>query len=92
LPSKGPERQVAAFEILKGTMGVSSLIRDEKTFQIPSAMQMGRTKGMQTFDDAMKELVRKDVITPEVGYMAASNKEEFEPLVSADFLESQTFV
>lgn len=92
LPSKGPERQVAVFEILKGTAGVSSLIRDEKTIQIPSAMQMGKNQGMQTYDDALKELVRKGLIEPEVGYMAATNKEDFEGLVSTEFLESQTFV
>jgi len=92
LPSKGPERQVAVFEILKGTTGVCSMIRDEKTIQIPSAMQMGRTQGMQTFDDALKDLVRTGLIDPEAAYMAATIKEEFEDLVSTEFLESQTFV
>ncbi len=92
LPSRGPERQVAVFEILKGTTGVCSLIREEKSIQIPSAMQMGKSQGMQTFDDAISDLVKAGLIDPEVGYMAATAKEDFEGLVSAEFLESQTFV
>ena len=68
------------------------MIRYEKTIQIPSAMQMGRTQGMQTFDDALKDLVRTGLIDPEVAYMAATVKEEFEDLVSAEFLESQTSI
>lgn len=92
LPAKSPKRQVVAFEVLKGTTSVAAMIRDEKTFQLPSAMQMGKTQGMQTFDDALKDLVRKNLIEPETAYMAATNREDFEPLVSAEFLESQTFV
>jgi twitching motility protein PilT len=92
VPGKGDHRRVAVFEVLKGTMSVANMIRDEKTFQIPSAMQMGRTQGMQTFDDALRELVRTNQITPEAAYMAAEAKQEFEALVSNEFLETQTFV
>lgn len=47
---------------------------------------------MQTFDDALKDLVKLKKISPEIAYMAAEGKQEFEDMVSADFLESQTFL
>ncbi|HEV2719447.1 MAG TPA: PilT/PilU family type 4a pilus ATPase, partial [Thermoanaerobaculia bacterium] len=86
LPAKTGRKRVACFEVLKGTTNVASMIRDEKTYQLYSAMQVGRAAGNQTFDDALKDLVRRDLISPESGYMAALKKEDFEPLVSAEFL------
>jgi twitching motility protein PilT len=92
LPSAEPRKLVACFEILKGVMSVANLIREEKTFQIPSIMQIGRSAGMQNADDALKDLVRAGKVTPETAYMAASNRQDFEELVSDEFLESQTFL
>jgi len=86
LPAKSGRKRVACFEVLKGTTNVSSMIRDEKTYQLYSAMQVGRAAGNQTFDEALKDLVRREQIAPETAYMAALKKEDFEPLVSAEFL------
>ena len=86
LPSREPRKQVAAFEILKGTTNIANMIRDEKTYQIHSAMQIGRSQGMQLFDEALRELVKSDAIAPETAYMAAQKKEDFESLVSPEFL------
>ncbi|HVT43831.1 MAG TPA: PilT/PilU family type 4a pilus ATPase [Thermoanaerobaculia bacterium] len=88
LPAKEGRKLVACFEVLKGTTSIGNMIRDEKTFQIHSAMQIGRSQGMQTFDEALKELVRRNQITAETAYMAADKKEEFEPLVSPEFLKT----
>jgi len=49
-------------------------------------MQIGRSMGMQTFDEALKDLLRRDQISPETAYLAALKKEDFEPMVSADFI------
>jgi twitching motility protein PilT len=87
LPAKEGRKQVACFEILKGTSNIGSMIRDEKTFQIYSAMQIGRSLGMQTFDEALKDLVRREQISAETAYMAANKREEFEPLLSPEFLK-----
>jgi len=78
LPSKEPRKQVAAFEVLRNTVAVANMIREEKTFQIPSAMQIGKSQGMQTFDDALKALVTAGKISGEAAYRAASKKEDFE--------------
>lgn len=92
LPGLEPGRRVACFEVLKGTFGVAALIRDQKTFQIPSLMQIGRAHGMQTFDDALKDLVHRQRITPETAYMAADARHEFEAMVDPEFLRSELLV
>ncbi len=89
LPAKEGKKQVACFEILKGTGSIANLIRDEKTYQIQSAMQIGRSHGMQTFDEALKDLVRRSQISAETAYMASDKKEDFEPMVSAEFLKTR---
>jgi twitching motility protein PilT len=81
LPAKEARKQVAAFEVLRNTVAVANMIREEKTFQIPSAMQIGKSLGMQTFDDALKQLVAAGRITGETAYRAAAKKEEFEALL-----------
>jgi twitching motility protein PilT len=88
LPAKEGRKQVACFEILKGTVNIANMIRDEKTYQIYSAMQIGRSQGMQTLDEALRDLLKRDQISPETAYMAALKKEDFEPFVPADFLKS----
>jgi twitching motility protein PilT len=88
LPAKEGRKQVACFEVLKGTASVANMIREEKTYQIHSTMQTGRSLGMQTFDEALRDLLRREQITPEAAYMAATKKEDFEPFVSPDFLAS----
>ncbi len=92
LPGMEKHQRVGCFEVLRATRSVAAMIRDEKTFQIPSAMQIGRQLGMQTFDEALKQLVRRAQITPETAYMAAEQKKEFEALVPPEFLESATLV
>ena len=62
LPKIGGGR-VAAYEILVVTPAIRSLIRQNKSFQIPGTMQTSRRQGMQLLDDALAELVRKGVIT-----------------------------
>jgi twitching motility protein PilT len=88
LPAKEGRKQVACFEILKGTSNIANMIRDEKTYQIYSAMQIGRSLGMQTFDEALKDLLKRNEIAPETAYMAAQKKEDFEAFVSAEFLKT----
>lgn len=62
LPKIGGGR-CAAYEILVATPAVRSLIRQNKSFQITSAMQTGKRQGMQLLDDALAELARKGEVT-----------------------------
>jgi len=56
--------RVAAQEVLLCTSSVSNLIREGKTFQIPSVMQTGRGQGMMMLNDALLELVKKRLVAP----------------------------
>ncbi len=89
LPTDGSGKRVACFEILVGSMSVSNLIIDDKTYQLPSAMQIGKAQGMRTFDDSLRELMQRGTITPECAYMHASNRDDFEGFVSQEFLDSR---
>jgi twitching motility protein PilT len=71
----------AALEILVCSNAIANLIRDAKTFQIPSAMQTGKKLGMQTLDDAILDLVNKKWIAPEEAYEKAIDKTRFIPLL-----------
>lgn len=51
--------RVAAIEILVGTPAIANLIRENKTFQIPSVLQTSKSEGMQTLDMALLELFQK---------------------------------
>ncbi|HET7501720.1 MAG TPA: type IV pilus twitching motility protein PilT [Kofleriaceae bacterium] len=55
--------RAAALEILVGTAAVRNLIRENKTHQIPSAMQVGGKVGMQTMEAAVLQLVSRGVVT-----------------------------
>jgi twitching motility protein PilT len=92
LPLAGSRKRIACFEVLTGTMSVANMIIDDKTYQLPSAMQIGKGQGMRTFDDSLRELVRLGKISAESAYIHASNREEFEGLVSTEFLESRTLI
>jgi twitching motility protein PilT len=71
------KRRLAAHEILVGSAALSSMIRENKTFQIPSLMQAGQAQGMQTLDMALERLVRAREITPETALQKAVDKESF---------------
>lgn len=68
LPRCDKPGRVAALEILFNTRAVANLIREGKTFQIPSIMQTGKNDGMQTFADHIDSLIREGKVSKEVGY------------------------
>ena len=69
--------RVAAREILLTTPAISNLIREGKTFQIPSIIQTSKKLGMMTLNDALLELVEKKLVEPDEGYMKAVEKATF---------------
>ena len=72
---------IAAMEILLHTASLSKMIRDAKTFQIPSVMLTGQSMGMQTMDQALLVLVKNDTISGEEAYRRSFDKREFEHYV-----------
>ncbi len=63
----------AVFEVMVGTPAVKSLIRQNKTYQLVTAIQTGRKQGMMLLDDAMANLVRAGEITLETAMGAAND-------------------
>jgi twitching motility protein PilT len=66
--------RVAAREILLSTPSVSNLIREGKTFQLPSVLQTSRRLGMVTMNDALIELVDSKQVEPQEAYLKATDK------------------
>ena len=57
---------------------ISNLIREGKTFQIPSMMQVGKAVGMVSLNEALLELVAKKLVAPDEAYGKAVDKPAFE--------------
>ena len=75
--------RVAAREVLLSIPAVSNLIREGKTFQIPSIMQTNRRVGMVTLNDALMELVDAKQVEPKEAYMKAVEKAGFAAALKA---------
>ncbi|MEO8564261.1 MAG: type IV pilus twitching motility protein PilT [bacterium] len=69
--------RVAAREVLLSITAVTNLIREGKTFQIPTVMQTSKRLGMVTLNDALLELVDGGLIEPAEGYGKAVDKTMF---------------
>ncbi|MEO6525324.1 MAG: type IV pilus twitching motility protein PilT [Gemmatimonadaceae bacterium] len=69
--------RVAAREVLLSITAVTNLIREGKTFQIPTVMQTSKRLGMVTLNDALLELVDGALIEPAEGYAKAVDKSMF---------------
>lgn len=80
LKRKGGGR-VAAYEILLGTPAVSNLIREGKTFQIPSIMQTHKRLGMRLLNDHLAELVKGGVVELEEALAKSQDKEGLRSLL-----------
>ena len=82
--------RIVALEIMIANPAVRNLIREGKTFQIPSMLQTGKKFGMQTLDDSIMELLTKKIINADDAYTKANDKARFLPFIRnppADFTE-----
>jgi twitching motility protein PilT len=64
LNTKDGAGRVAAHEIMIGTSAIRNLIREAKVAQMYSAIQTGNNFGMQTLDQNLADLVKRNVISP----------------------------
>jgi twitching motility protein PilT len=79
----GGTGRVAAREILLSIPAVANLIREGKTFQIPSIMQTNRKVGMVTLNDALMGLVERKQVEPKEAYMKSVDKAGFAAALKA---------
>ena len=77
LRTKDGSGRVAAHEIMLGTPAIRNLIREAKIAQMYSAIQTGSNVGMQTLDQNLTDLVRRNVISPATARAAAKTPENF---------------
>jgi twitching motility protein PilT len=75
--TKDGSGRVAAHEIMIGTPAIRNLIREAKIAQMYSAIQTGQNIGMQTLDQNLTELVRKNAISMAEARTKAANKDNF---------------
>jgi len=78
LASTVPGERVPAVEVLRGTYGVATQIRDGKTHQLATQMQLGKDDGMVPLERSLVDLVRAGRITRETALGAARSPEELE--------------
>ncbi|HRO59236.1 MAG TPA: type IV pilus twitching motility protein PilT [Burkholderiaceae bacterium] len=77
LKTKDGNGRVAAHEIMIGTPAIRNLIREAKVAQMNSAIQTGGALGMQTLDQCLTDLVRKNRISMIDARAVATVKENF---------------
>jgi len=72
--------RIAAFEIMIGNSAIRNLIREERTLELPRNME---GEGMQTMDQALADLVRRNIVALEEAMMKSSNSVELKQLFQA---------
>jgi len=79
IPRADGKGRLPVVEILVATKAIATLVRDRKTFQIPSLMQIGKKEGMQRLDEEIVRLVREGLVSPQDGYFFANEKDAIRP-------------
>jgi twitching motility protein PilT len=75
--------RIAAYEIMVNTSSIASLIRDNKTFRIPSDIQTGANLGMITLDTHLMSLVNREMIDPDEAVEKAQDPEAMRAKLTA---------
>jgi len=65
--------RVAAFEVMLATSVIRRLIREEKIYEISPNIEMGRLEGMQTLDQDLASLVKRNMVDKEEALLKSSN-------------------
>ncbi len=82
LPAADGSSMVAAVELLPGSVALWSLIRDNKTYQIPRLQQRGKGFGIVRLDESLAELVRAGRVSRAAAVAVAESPEELEAVLS----------
>ncbi len=83
LPRIEGKGRVAAFEILIATAAVRNLIRNSKTHELTSAIQLGANDGMRTLNQSLATLVKNNKVTIEEALSKSSNTEQLRRLIQS---------
>lgn len=75
--------RIAAFEIMLASRTIRKHIRDEKTFEIPVTIEVSTPEGMQTLDQALADLAKRKIITPEDALIRSRNPVRLQQLLQS---------
>jgi twitching motility protein PilT len=89
-PKPGEFGRAMAQEIMIVTPAIANLIREGKAAQVYSAIQTGIKLGMQTMEQALADLVNRDVISFEEGMAKSSKPDELQRLISGATTKTKT--
>ena len=81
VPLAGGHGRVAAVEAMVATGAIRNLIREGKTYQIPSSIMSGGKEGMQTLNQALRDLVQQRKVTFEDAASRSTNERELAQLL-----------
>ena len=88
LRRKDGKGRVAAIEIMVVTPGIQNNIRERKTFQIPSLMQVGAKSGMVCLNDSLMKLVLDDVVDAREALAKSVDKEDLKAKLKVAGIET----
>ncbi len=88
LPRACGKGRVAAFEIMIANAAIRNLIRERKTFEITSVIQLNSMDGMQTLDQALSNLVKDHVVTLEEALAKSSNPEKLKKSIHGQYQDT----
>ena len=77
LKTKDGTGRCAAHEIMIGTPAIRNLIRENKVAQMYSSIQTGQAMGMQTLDQCLVDMVRRNIVSSSEARLRAANKDAF---------------
>ena len=73
--------RVGVFEILVANGAVRNLVRTNKTYELPSVLQLSNKDGMQTLNQALAYLVNTRQITAEDAVRKSSDPDQLQRLI-----------
>jgi twitching motility protein PilT len=88
IPGSDGKSMVLATEVLIGTLPMANLIRDNKTFQIPSMMQTGKGAGMQIMDESILALLKDGKISAQSALEFANEPKRFKQFMGKEQKQS----
>jgi twitching motility protein PilT len=83
LPRAGSPGRVCAMEVMLASPAVRNLVREAKAHQITSMIQTSANIGMQTMDQALRDLYQRGLITYDEAMTRAMNPDELKKMISA---------
>ncbi len=82
LPRAGQPGRIAAVEVMIASSAIRNLIRENKAYQMQSIIQTSAEQGMQTMDQALRDLQQQGLITLEMAMNRAHNPAELEKMLA----------